>query len=114
MIKYPVVFAALFTFNVAIYGQATSTVTPPAKLTSAEAKAKSDADQEKRAEEWISSLSLGDAAKEARVKAVVANHLKTIRDWNNEHPFSTVPAGINPATGNKLTELDRQVIAISA
>jgi len=40
--------------------------------------------------------------------------LITIRDWNNDHPFTTVPAGINPATGNKLSELDRQVIAISA
>lgn len=114
MIKYPVVFAALFAFNVSTYGQATATATPTVKLTPAEAKVKSDADQDKRAEEWITSLNLNDAAKEGRLKEVVATHLKTICDWNNEHPFSTVPAGINPATGNKLNELDRQVIAISA
>ncbi len=78
------------------------------------AKAKSDADVYKRAGEWVTSLNLNDEAKEARVTEVIATHLKTIRDWNNEHPASTVPAGINPATGNKLSDLDRQIIAISA
>jgi MinD superfamily P-loop ATPase len=78
------------------------------------AKAKSDADLEKRALEWIGSLNLNDAAKQERVAAAVATHLKAIRDWHNEHPVSTVPAGINPATGNKLSDLDRQIIATSA
>lgn len=77
-------------------------------------KAKSDADQEKKAAEWVTSLNLNDAAKEGRVKAAIVAHLKAVRDWHNEHPFTTVPAGINPATGNKLSELDRQVIANSA
>jgi len=79
-----------------------------------EAKAKSDEDAAKRSGEWVAALSLNDAAKEARVKEVILTHLKAIRDWNNEHPFTTVPAGINPATGNKLSDLDRQVIANSA
>lgn len=78
------------------------------------AKAKSDESQEKKAAEWAASLNLNDAAKEKRVAAVIAEHLKTIRDWHNEHPYTTVPAGINPATGNKLSELGRQVIANSA
>ena len=77
-------------------------------------KAKSDADQEKKAAEWVASLNLNDASKETRVKAAVLTHLKAVRDWHNEHPFTTVPAGINPATGNKLSELDRQIIANSA
>ncbi|MGX5687857.1 DUF3826 domain-containing protein [Arcticibacter tournemirensis] len=81
---------------------------------SADAKVKSDADQEKKAAEWVASLNLNDPAKENRVKSVVATHLKTIRDWHNDHPFTTVPAGINPATGIKLSDLDRQVIANSA
>ena len=81
---------------------------------SEDAKIKSDAENDKKAAEWVSSLHLTDAAKEARVKAAVATHLKTIRDWHNEHPFTTVPAGINPATGNKLSDLDRQIIANSA
>ena len=77
-------------------------------------KAKSDAEQDKKAAEWVTSLNLNDAAKEAKVKAAIHAHLKAVRDWHNEHPFTTVPAGINPATGNKLSELDRQVIANSA
>lgn len=79
-----------------------------------EAKTKSDEDQEKKAAEWVASLQLNDAAKEDRVKELIAIHLKTIRDWHNGHPFTTVPAGINPATGKPLSELDRQIIANSA
>lgn len=75
---------------------------------------KAEAEQQKKAEEWVSDLHLSDKAKEERVTAAIVTHLKAIRDWNNAHPFTTVPAGINPATGNKLSELDRQVIANSA
>ena len=85
----------------------------PAKMTP-EAKLKSDADQEKKASEWVGPLQLNDAAKEARLKQVIATHLKTIRDWHNDHPYTTVPAGINPVTGKPLSELDRQIIANSA
>lgn len=80
----------------------------------AEQKLRSDAEQEKKAAEWVSSLGLNDAAKEGRVKAAIALHLKAVRDWHNDHPYTTVPAGINPATGNPLSQLDRQVIANSA
>jgi hypothetical protein len=85
-----------------------------AAVLAAEAKAKSDMDQEKKATKWVGSLELGDPAKEAQLREVIVTHLKTVRDWHNEHPFSTVPAGINPATGNLLTNLDRQMIADSA
>lgn len=116
MKKSNIVVAVLFAFalNTAAKAQTPASAVMQAKATPAEAKAKSDADQEKRAEEWVASLNLNDAAKNERLKEVIATHLKTIRDWNNDHPFTTVPAGINPATGNKLTDLDRQVIAISA
>lgn len=75
---------------------------------------KADAEIEKKAGEWVGSLQLNDASKEKRVTDVIATHLKTIRDWNNTHPSSTVPAGINPRTGETLSELDRQIIANSA
>lgn len=78
------------------------------------ARAKSDAALEQRASDWVASLQLGDAAREARVRNVIATHLQAVRDWHNEHPFTSVPAGINPATGRPLTELDRQMIADSA
>ena len=102
-----IVFA---TCSIALYAQ---TGTNSAQ-SSEDVKAKSDADQEKKATEWVASLNLNDAEKEARVKTAIYTHLKTIRDWHNEHPFTTVPAGINPATGNRLSDLDRQVIANSA
>lgn len=75
---------------------------------------KSDLDQEKKAAEWVASLNLADPAKEARVKTVIVTHLRTIRDWHNSHPPTTVPAGINPVTGKPLSTLDRQIIANSA
>lgn len=85
-----------------------------AKITAEQVKAKSDSEQEKKAAEWVASLGLNDAAKEERVKAAIALHLKTVRDWHNDHPYTTVPAGINPVTGNPLSQLDRQMIANSA
>jgi hypothetical protein len=81
---------------------------------SAEAKAKSDAEVDSKAAEWVSSLNLKDAAKEARLKQVIATHLKAVRDWHNSHSAADVPPGINLASGNKLSELERQVIADSA
>ena len=69
---------------------------------------------EKKAADWVASLQLSDAAKAQKVTDAIALHLKTIRTWNNEHPYTTVPAGIDPATGNRLSNLDRQVIANSA
>lgn len=84
------------------------------QATAGEAGAKADAEVERKAAEWVSSLDLKDPSKESRLREVIGMHLKTIRNWNNEHPFTTVPAGINPATGNKLSDLDRQIIANSA
>lgn len=97
---------------VVLFCNSISAQTSGVKTESTEAKANSEI--EKKAAEWVDSFRLSDPSKAARVKAVIAEHLKTIRDWNNEHPFTTVPAGINPATGNKLSDLDRQIIANSA
>ncbi len=113
MKKSNIISAAIFSgllFSFSGYSQAQTATTAVAT----DNKTKSNEDQDKKAAEWISSLNLNDPAKEARLKTVVATHLKTIRDWHNEHPPSTVPAGINPVTGNKLSDLDRQVIANSA
>lgn len=79
-------------------------------------KAQTTADEQnlQKAAEWVASLNLADAGKEARVKTVIAAHLTAVRDWHNAHPASTVPAGINPITGAKLSDLDREIIADSA
>ncbi len=81
--------------------------TPDQKITS-------DIDLEQKAQAWTDSLKLNDQEKEIRVKTVILKHLKAVRDWNNAHPYTTVPAGINPFTGNPLTNLDREMIANSA
>ncbi len=115
----PALFATLLalatvTFAALSQEQPATDIPKSAYTKAAEATAKSDADHEKKADEWVASLKLGDAAKEARVATIVTTHLKTIRDWHNEHPHTTVPAGINPLTGKPLSTLDRQIIADSA
>lgn len=102
----------LITLSVSVMGQ--SDVKAKQAPTMSDAKVKSDTDQETRASEWVASLHLNDVEKETRLKGVLAKHLKTIRDWHNDHPYTTVPAGINPVTGKPLSELDRQIIANSA
>ncbi|MFA9188500.1 DUF3826 domain-containing protein [Flavobacterium sp. FBOR7N2.3] len=73
------------------------------------------ADEEiKKAKEWISTLELKDGEKENRLVQVVSTHLATVKNWHNSHPFSTVPAGINPLDGKPLSDLHRQIIADSA
>lgn len=67
-----------------------------------------------KAKTYIDALNLGNTEKQQRLEKVVSQHLASIRDWHNAHPASTVPTGINPLTGNKLSELDRQIIADSA
>lgn len=87
---------------------------PEAKVKAQSDNTKSDEQIEKKAADWVKGLNLGDAEKEARATAVIATHMKAVRDWHNEHPYTTVPAGINPLSGNPLTNLDREVIADSA
>jgi hypothetical protein len=113
MKKPQIVCASLLSaimFSFASFGQNPA----PVPADSAEAKSKSDAEQRKKAAGWVGSLKLNDPAKEARLTEVVTTHLKAVRDWHNEHPFTTVPAGINPVTGTPLSNLDRQVIVDSA
>lgn len=102
------------TFSVCGQEQPAASDTRSAYTKAAEATAKSDAETEKKAAEWVASLQLNDPAKEARVVTVIGTHLRTIRDWHNEHPYTTVPAGNNPVTGKPLSTLDRQMIADSA
>lgn len=82
--------------------------------TPGESVSQADAELKVKAAGWVTDLHLNNADKEQAATLAIFSHLKAVRDWNNEHPFTTVPAGINPSTGNKLSELDRQVIACSA
>lgn len=72
-----------------------------------------DDDIDKKAADWVSSLKLQDEARAKRVKDAIMLHLVAVRDWHNDHPFTLIPAGINPSTGNALSEMDRQIIICS-
>jgi len=68
---------------------------------------------EKKASEWVASLKLSDDAKAQKVNSAIATHLTAVKDWHNSHPFTMTPEGINPTTGGKLSEMDRQIIICS-
>ncbi|WP_294628478.1 DUF3826 domain-containing protein [uncultured Bacteroides sp.] len=78
------------------------------------AKLKSDASLEKKATDWVASLNLADDKKAGFAVTTIYNHLRQVRDWHNEHPYTTIPAGINPSTGKPLSKLEREMIADSA
>ena len=67
-----------------------------------------------KADKWVNALGLQEPAKAAKVKGFVRQHLTAVYNWNKTHPATDVPAGMNPRTGDKLTELDRRMIAQSA
>ncbi len=76
-------------------------------------QAVADTALENKASEWVTSLKLNDDAKTQRVKSAIATHLTAVRDWHNSHPYTMTPEGINPTTGGKLSEMDRQIIICS-
>ncbi len=106
-------FLATFLAAAPVAFSQTPTVTPSATAP-AEAKARADAKIQEDSVKWVAKLSLNDAAKEARVAALITAHRIAVRDWHNDHPASTVPEGINPLTGKPLSKLDREIIADSA
>jgi hypothetical protein len=69
---------------------------------------------EKKATEWTAALQLTGNAKMQKIQNAILTHLTAVRDWHNNNPFTMVPEGIDPSTGNKLSEMDRQVIICSA
>ena len=72
-----------------------------------------DTTLENKASEWVASLKLNDDAKAQRVKSAIATHLTAVKEWHNSHPFTLIPAGVNPTTGSNLSEMDRQIIICS-
>ena len=74
----------------------------------------SDMEIQNRAKSFVDSLKLSDKEKASRVKDVLVKHMKAVRNWHNSHPFSIVPKGINPRTGEIMTDVHRDVIACSS
>ncbi len=80
----------------------------------ADRTARSNVEIELKAKSWVAALNLDDDTKTTRVTNVIIKHMKAVRDWHNAHPYTEVPAGMNPSTGNPLNEVEREVIANSA
>lgn len=76
--------------------------------TAATARSKSDPDV--KAELFVAALNLTDTEKASQVKAIITTHLIAVRDWHNNHPYTLVPAGLNPITGKTFTKADCQFI----
>ena len=106
--------ALLVATAMTLHAQTAAKPAEASTVMSPEAKAKSDADIEKKATDWTTALNLNDKEKETRISAAIATHLKAVRDWNNDHSYTMVPEGINPTTGKKLSTLERQVIINSS
>jgi Protein of unknown function (DUF3826) len=75
--------------------------------------AQADTALDNKAATWVAALQLNDNAKAKKVQAAIATHLTEVKEWHNNHSFTLVPEGINPVTGNKLSELDRDIIICS-
>jgi Protein of unknown function (DUF3826) len=75
--------------------------------------AQADTALDNKAATWVAALQLTDNAKAKKLQAAIATHLTAVKDWHNSHSFTLVPEGINPVTGNKLSELDRDIIICS-
>ena len=82
------------------------------------ASAQETAEQRERANQqireksaaWVAELNLNDPAKATRVADVIATHQIEVRDFHNSHPASLVPDGINPRTGDKMNNIEKQVL----
>ncbi len=77
------------------------------------ASAQADTALDNKAAKWVAALQLNDNAKAKKLQAAIATHLTAVKDWHNSHSFTLVPEGINPVTGIKLSELDRDIIICS-
>lgn len=68
---------------------------------------------QEKAQKWADSLHLDDAEKTKRVRNLIHTHLKAVTEWHNAH-VNDCPRGINPRTGERLREVDLQIIADGA
>ncbi len=85
-------------------------------ITSGQVMAQASADNQelqKKANEWVNDLKISDQGKKQKVQTAITQHLTAVRDWHNEHPVKDNPGGINPGTGNTLSNLDWEVIYCS-
>lgn len=77
----------------------------------AEKKAKQDDEKYiAKSEAIVAALELNNPEKEAAVTEVIRKHRTAVVEWHNAHPYTTIPE-IDPKTGRKLNEVEREMIA---
>jgi hypothetical protein len=73
-----------------------------------------EGEAQKKAAAWVATLQLPKASQQAAVQQVIVTHLLAIHAYEQAHPYTETPAGLNPTTGKPLSSLERQLIAASA
>lgn len=77
------------------------------------ASAQAETEILKKSTDRVTSLEMNDKEKEARLIDVISTHLTAVKSWHDSHPYTMVPEGINPKTGEMLSADDRQLIVDS-
>ncbi|MBD0831268.1 DUF3826 domain-containing protein [Aestuariibaculum sediminum] len=67
-----------------------------------------------KASGWVNQININNDDTKTTVTSIITSHLTAVRNWHNSHSINDVPEGINPITGEELTELDRSIIVDSA
>lgn len=95
-------------------GQSAAAAARPAASLRTDQRASTEAAAQQKAAKWVAALHLPDAPQQAAVQQILVTHLLAIRAYEQAHPYTETPAGINPTTGKPLSVLERQLIAASA
>lgn len=64
----------------------------------------------RKAQEIVAKLNLQDERAIGIATTAVYNHRRAVRDWHNTHPYTVIPE-IDPATGKKLSKIEREMMA---
>ena len=64
----------------------------------------------RKSQEIIAKLGLTDERAINVATTAVYNHRRAVRDWHNAHPYTTIPE-IDPASGRKLSKIEREMMA---
>ena len=64
----------------------------------------------RKAQEMVAKLNLQDERAIGIATTAIYNHRRAVRDWHNAHPYTIIPE-VDPATGKKLSKVEREMMA---
>ena len=71
---------------------------------------KADDDYVAKAKGIVAALGLNDEQKIEAVTKLVTDHRRAVVEWHNTHPYTTIPE-LDPKTGRKLNDIEREMMA---